>query len=454
MLGEILGDRYQILQQLGRRAGQPTFLAWDGETMTSVVVKLLKFGADLEWEHFKLFEREAQTLQQLDHPSIPQYLDYFHVDLPDCRGFALVQTYIEAPSLATQFQAGRSFDETEVQEIGEQLLSILTYLHQQTPPVIHRDIKPSNVLLQNRSAHSVGQVSLVDFGSVQNLVATEGGTITVVGTYGYMPPEQFGGRAVPASDLYGLGTTLIYLLTGVHPAELPQKDLRLQFTDCVTLTPSFSHWLQYLVEPSLDRRCPSAQDAIDALQQPQAIALSGKYQRPAGSKIRLYKDEYEKFSLFIGQPRWGWKLSRPPLTSWGCLIALMLWFVWAGWLVFSLAWDLATYIISLMMTRCISITPHSINQVELLFGQVVSSQSSPRDYITKIEVVTERVQASQWGPTKQPAEILIWAGTTAYRLNRRGGLTPPEVDWLSQELGDCLDIEIEWRNVPYVQNQK
>ncbi|MBD1874302.1 hypothetical protein H6F75_12480 [Nodosilinea sp. FACHB-131] len=83
--------------------------------------------------------------------------------------------------------------------IAKALLDILEYLYRLQPPVIHRDIKPSNVLLKNRSGNSPGEVYLIDFGSVQT--AAHGGTVTVVGTYGYMPPEQFGGRSLPASDL-------------------------------------------------------------------------------------------------------------------------------------------------------------------------------------------------------------------------------------------------------------
>ncbi len=97
-----------------------------------------------------------------------------------------------------------------LKQIAKAVLEVLIHLHHRYPPIIHRDIKPSNILLTRRFEYSEGQVYLVDFGSVQ-AAACERGTITVVGTYGYMPPEQFGGRAVPASDLYGLGATLIAL---------------------------------------------------------------------------------------------------------------------------------------------------------------------------------------------------------------------------------------------------
>ncbi len=267
-------ERYRPLQRLGKKAGRQTLLCEDRETGQRVVIKLLSFGEDFAWDDLKLFEREAETLRSLDHPAIPKYLDYFDLETPRTKGFALVQSHIEAQSLEQQLKAGRSFSEAEIQQIGEDLLNILEYLHGRQPPVIHRDIKPSNILLGDRSAHSPGQVYLVDFGSVQTLAAREGSTITVVGTYGYMPPEQFGGRAVPASDLYSLGATLIYLASGMHPADLPQKELRIQFEDKVQLTPQAIAWLQSFTEPSLDRRTTSAAQAHLSHSRPSSYSQS------------------------------------------------------------------------------------------------------------------------------------------------------------------------------------
>ncbi|HBE34385.1 MAG TPA: serine/threonine protein kinase, partial [Cyanobacteria bacterium UBA11368] len=143
-----------------------TLLARDRQTQELVVIKLLSFNSDFEWDDLKLFEREASILQALSHPAIPRYLNHFEIDLPQGKGFALVQSYIQAKSLEEHMKSGRTFAEAEVGEIAKALLEILIYLHKRQPPVIHRDIKPSNILLTNRSAHSVGQVYLVDFGSV------------------------------------------------------------------------------------------------------------------------------------------------------------------------------------------------------------------------------------------------------------------------------------------------
>ncbi len=282
---ELLHDRYQVEQSLGKKAGRQTLLAQDLQTQELVVVKLLTFNHEFEWDDLKLFEREAETLKSLNHPAIPRYLDYFELESPTYKGVALVQSYIDAKSLEQHLKAGRSFSEADVQQLGRSLLEILIYLHSQQPPVIHRDIKPSNILLGDRSGNTVGQVYLVDFGSVQTLVAHEGGTITVVGTYGYMPPEQFGGRATPASDLYSLGATLICLATGKHPADLPQTNLQIQFKSSAALDESVADWLEWLTEPALDRRLTSAQEALQVLQDGRSQSLSTTEERKVAPQI-------------------------------------------------------------------------------------------------------------------------------------------------------------------------
>lgn len=259
----MLIGRYEIQKQLGKNPGRKTFLAVDHQTQELVVVKLLTFSEDFEWQSLKLFEREAEVLKSLDHPVIPRYLDYFEVE----RGFALVQSYINAKSLEEHVTSGRTFDELEVKQIAKALLEILSYLHDRLPCLIHRDIKPSNILLTEATESGTGKVYLIDFGSVQNAVNPTQGTITIVGTYGYMPMEQFGGQTVPASDLYSLGATLIYLVTGRHPTELPQDDGRIAFEQVVSINPALADWLRLMTEPSLKRRLKSAKVALDMLEQ-------------------------------------------------------------------------------------------------------------------------------------------------------------------------------------------
>uniref|UniRef100_A0ACD5H146 Serine/threonine protein kinase n=1 Tax=Desertifilum tharense IPPAS B-1220 TaxID=1781255 RepID=A0ACD5H146_9CYAN len=158
LAGQVLRDRYQIQRQLGQNAGRHTLLAQDLQTQEPVVLKLLSFNSSFRWEDLKLFEREAKTLQSLSHPAIPRYLDYFEFDQPNDRGFVLVQTYLDAPSLQQWIEQGRSFSEAEVQNIAQALLKVLSDLHANCPPVIHRDIKPSNILLKgDRTVPSGGR---------------------------------------------------------------------------------------------------------------------------------------------------------------------------------------------------------------------------------------------------------------------------------------------------------
>ena len=260
--GQVLQGRYQLKQKLEQNAGRQTWLAADLQSLPNqlVIVKLLAFGSEVQWDEVKLFEREAQVLQQLNHPQIPKYRDYFCVD-DRLLWFGLVQEYIPGSSLKELLNQGKRFTQHQVRQIAIEVLNILVYLHELNPPVLHRDIKPSNLIWGEDE-----QVYLVDFGAVQDKAAKEGATFTVVGTYGYAPMEQFGGRAVPASDIYALGATLIHLLTGVVPADLPQQNLQIQFADQVSSSPSMVGWLQKLSEPALERRFSSARLALVALE--------------------------------------------------------------------------------------------------------------------------------------------------------------------------------------------
>ena len=295
MNNQVLQARYQINRELSHKAGRQTFLAQDIYSQDLVIIKILQFDRDFQWNDLKLFEREANTLKNLNHPAIPKYLDYFEVDEDNIHGFALVQTYIDALSLETTIQQQGKFTEAELVELAEKLLHILIYLHQQIPLIIHRDIKPSNILLTNRSGNSIGDVYLVDFGSVQTVASKNEGTITIVGSYGYIPLEQFGGQTTMASDLYSLGMTLIYLVTGVHPAELTQVDGRVKFNSS-NISSKFTKWLEKLSHPYIDKRFDSAPSALTALKSKDGSYGDCLHLKPANSKIQLYRDR-EKLEI-------------------------------------------------------------------------------------------------------------------------------------------------------------
>ncbi|HBE21577.1 MAG TPA: hypothetical protein DDW51_29280 [Cyanobacteria bacterium UBA11367] len=272
---QVLQGRYQLQQQLGRNAGRQTWLAADIKTSPAetVIVKFLAFSPQMQWEDFKLFEREAQVLKNLNHARIPRYRDYFSLDKHTGSGlcwFALVQDYIPGSSLQQLIDEGERFSETQVQQIATDLLNILIYLHDLSPPVLHRDIKPSNLILAEN-------------GQVQERAKAEGVTFTVVGTSGYAPPEQLWGKAVPVSDLYALGATLIHLLTGTAPADLPQHQMRLEFRDKVNINTALATWIEQLTEPAPEKRFVSAKEALEELQVPRHS--SGKIYQPAGETV-------------------------------------------------------------------------------------------------------------------------------------------------------------------------
>ncbi|NJL82785.1 MAG: serine/threonine protein kinase [Chloroflexaceae bacterium] len=287
---QILQKRYGLKQRLGRNIGRQTWLAEDlaVDPPLLVVLKLLTFGGDVQWEDLKLFEREAQILKQLDHPRIPKYRDYFAID-DRSLWFGMVQEYIPGSSLRVLLEQKQRFTERQIRQIATEVLEILAYLHGLTPPVLHRDIKPSNLILSAEK-----KIYLVDFGAVQDRALAEGATLTIAGTYGYAPLEQFGGRAVAASDLYALGATLIHLLTGCSPAALPLNNLRLQFRDQVQIDLEFANWLEKMVEPALENRFQTVKQAQEGLQYSfrktslSAIAVPfTKLFQPSYSRIRI-----------------------------------------------------------------------------------------------------------------------------------------------------------------------
>ncbi|MGB3402109.1 MAG: serine/threonine-protein kinase [Microcoleaceae cyanobacterium] len=457
MVEKVLKKRYVFQKLLGKNAGRRTVLARDLETQQLVVVKILTFDPGCQWDDLKLFEREAETLQSLSHPAIPRYLDHFEFEAENTTGFALVQSYIEARSLEDWVNLGRTFNEIELKQLAESLLEILIYLHSQNPPVIHRDLKPSNILLTNRSGNSIGQVYLVDFGSVQTLVRTEGSTMTVVGTYGYMPPEQFGGRAVPATDLYSLGATLIYLATGKHPADLPQEDLRIQFKPKHYLSPGFRDWLNWLIEPSLNHRIDSAKNAAKALEKiNHQNNFSPKLVKSESSYIKLNKTE-NSLEIIIHHGLWTGNILQQLIGLIMMLVgvALLLYLPFIG-VISVLANDYSTHFFGFIIALCITfitlsfifqstilkIDSKKISLTRRLLGVIPYRVQSPslQQHICQIKLLHYQKHYSSHNDIKY---IQIWAGTQEYKLPT-WFLTKQGIDSLAFELSSYLNLPITY----------
>jgi eukaryotic-like serine/threonine-protein kinase len=207
--GTTLQDRYQIIELLGAGGTGKTYRGLDLQHRQPVAIKILSLRGAADWKAIELFEREAKTLAQLEHPAIPKYIDFLRIAIDDEETFCIVQQLAPGKSLTTWLEEGTLLTHLEVKQIAKNVLEILIYLQSFTPPIIHRDLKPQNILRDDS-----GNIYLVDFGAVRDSYhQTITGGSTLVGTYGYMAPEQFRGRAVLATDLYGLGATLINLIS-------------------------------------------------------------------------------------------------------------------------------------------------------------------------------------------------------------------------------------------------
>ncbi|MDB9374042.1 protein kinase domain-containing protein [Nodularia sphaerocarpa] len=219
----LLNNRYQVIRSLGSGGFGETFLAEDTQMPSSrrCVIKQLR-PIQNNPQIYQLvqerFQREAAILEELGGCSdqIPSLYAYFQSE----GQFYLVQEWVSGDTLTAKLQKQGLFSEPAVREILLDLLPVLEYVHSKR--IIHRDIKPDNIIIRERDSKSV----LIDFGAVRESMGTvvnsQGHPTSsiVIGTPGYMPSEQATGRPVYSSDLYSLGLTAIYLLTGKQPQQL------------------------------------------------------------------------------------------------------------------------------------------------------------------------------------------------------------------------------------------
>ncbi len=452
---QTLQNRYQLQRQLGNNGIRQTWLAKDLQTTNDeqhlVVVKLLAFGGTVQWEDLKLFEREVQILKQLNHPRIPKYIDYFSIDDRNL-WFCLVQEYIPGASLKEMLTQGKRFTEKQVRKVAIEILTILIYLHELNPPVLHRDIKPSN-LIWGEDNH----IYLVDFGAVQDKAAKEGVTFTIVGTYGYAPMEQFGGKAVAASDLYALGTTLIHLLTGTSPAELPVRDLQIQFRELVNVKPSLVNWLEDITEPSVERRINNARAALDSLKTNRlSPSLLNVIRQPRESRVEIKKN---RSHLLIKLPmrsqsmldviRFGTILLT--IASLELLILVIMFSVLLGSIsgfslivlaLLSLAFFRFTdgLLMNAFGYQHVHITPEHFAIEQRLFNFCRQRQSAPtnsiRDVFQSVMYITNR-RTFQMNNIKEEKEM-VTIQTDNQRHSFGVGLSAMECVWLANEIKDWL----------------
>ncbi len=284
--GVVLAGRYRLGERLGQGAAGSTWRAVETASGKPIVVKALELRRLESWKDVELLEREARVLRSLNHERIPRYVDSFREELEGGPWFGLVQEYIPGTSLRAWVAGGWRGTETEVRGIGAQLLRILAYIHSLRPPLIHRDLNPKNLIRRED-----GQIFLVDFGGVQDAIRLEPGS-TVIGTPGYVPMEQYVGRATVRSDYYAFAATLLFLLSHRSPADFPLSNLKIDFSSLSGLSRGLSLILGNWLEPDEARRTLPVENALALLEgrEPQAGEAAGAPlgpRKPQGSRVEV-----------------------------------------------------------------------------------------------------------------------------------------------------------------------
>jgi serine/threonine protein kinase len=335
--GPLIGGRFRIGPRLGHGSQGEIFLARDekakGLDDKDVVVKQLTPRGT--WKTFELFERETKVLSQLRHAGVPRHIAT--VEEPPGT-FNLVMQRMPGENLR-DFSKRRRLSETELRDVLIRCLEILDYLHTRTPPVVHRDIKPSNIM----RAPNDGRCSLVDFGGVLDGARERGGS-TIVGTFGYMAPEQLHGQAVPATDIYALGATIVALAGGIEPEDVPRKGLKMDLDRHLPgLDPVFRQALIAMTDPDPDHRPQRAREVVALLAKARPAKSAKRAKADRGESRALVKPESTELA-----PRRMFSDVQEPL---GTLLRIgVLGFGLGGWV------GMASIRVSLMITIYIMAT--------------------------------------------------------------------------------------------------
>jgi serine/threonine-protein kinase len=264
----LLHDRYAIERLLGRGGFGVTYLARDARLpgYPRCVIKQLcpkvQHPSALKKARQR-FEQEAKTLARLgSHSQIPQLLDYFEIE----GEFYLAQEFVRGRTLAQAVQKSGVWSEATVKQFLKEFLPLLQYVHDQR--VIHRDIKPSNIV----RCREDGRWVLIDFGAVkERLTGCEPSRSLAthfIGTIGFAPPEQIAMRPVYSSDIYALGVTCLYLLSGRVPKEQDYDPHtgELDWRNLVRVSEYFDRVLDKMLKSSTDDRFNAADDVLRVLE--------------------------------------------------------------------------------------------------------------------------------------------------------------------------------------------
>ncbi|MEH1848377.1 MAG: protein kinase [Nostoc sp.] len=253
---------YQVLRTLGQGGMGTTYLARDATGQIAGIPQLLvlkQMNADMAKiaKAQELFEREAYTLKSLNHPGIPKYYDFF---IEDGKKY-LAMELIHGQDLEKRVYTTGPVTPSQAIAWMIQTCDILDYLHSQEPPLIHRDIKPANLMVRS----SVNRIVVLDFGAVKEIGTAPG---TRIGAEGYCAPEQERGQPLTQSDLYAIGPTLIFLLTGENPFKYYHqrgRNFRFDVAKVPTISSQLRGVIDRVTEPLPRDRYKTAKELAAAL---------------------------------------------------------------------------------------------------------------------------------------------------------------------------------------------
>lgn len=254
--------QYYVLRTLGQGGMGTTYLAWDGSAGMGGQPHLLvlkQMNADMAKiaKAQELFEREAYTLKSLNHVGIPKYYDFF---VEGGKKY-LAMELVHGQDLEKRIYATGPVTPNQAIAWMIQTCDILNYIHSQEPPLIHRDIKPANLMARN----SNNRIVILDFGAVKEIGTVPG---TRIGAEGYCAPEQERGQPLTQSDLYAIGPTLIFLLTGENPFKFYRQrgpHFRFDVTRVPTIAPQLREVIDRATEPLPRDRYKTALELAAAL---------------------------------------------------------------------------------------------------------------------------------------------------------------------------------------------
>lgn len=292
--GVILKERYRIESKINHGGMGQTYKAVDLTDENTVAIKMLLFSQMTEWKTLDLFEREVNTLQNLNYPFIPDYIDDFKIEGKSDIAYFLVQEFVEGKNLFELVEAQKCFETKEILEIFKSLLKTLDYIHNLNPAVIHRDIQPKNIVMKDSNPY------LLDFGSVGQIVMdTMLAGNTFIGTIGYFPHELMMGKVSPSSDLYALAMTMIFLLTGKHPVDLESLRGKFEYRKFTVFDEKYCKILDKMTEVFPEDRFQSANEVMAKLDKLNKTIETVEIKPPTGERKDISNPIQEK-SAFYG----------------------------------------------------------------------------------------------------------------------------------------------------------